>query len=172
MRMSPLSPLRTGGWRRLVQQPTLHLCARIPPAARGFCTSSASASSRRAERNQQLALYAFATAVGVMGASYAAVPLYQMFCQATGYGGTTQKATEEQFKNMRPVEGARPLTVHFLAETAAAMPWRFTPQQKSVKVVPGETALAFYTAYNPTDRPITGVSTYNVNPARAGLYFH
>jgi len=52
------------------------------------------------------------------------------------------------------------------------MPWSFTPQQKFVKVVPGETALAFYTAHNPTDRPITGVSTYNVNPARAGLYFH
>lgn len=70
------------------------------------------------------------------------------------------------------VEGGRPFTVYFIAETAAAMPWSFTPQQKYVKVVPGETALAFYTAHNPTSVPVTGVSTYNVNPARAGLYFH
>ena len=48
------------------------------------------------------------------------------------------------------VDGARPLTVYFVAETSASMPWKFTPQQKFVKVVPGETALAFYTAHNPT----------------------
>jgi hypothetical protein len=56
-----------------------------------------------AERNRTLGLYAAAVVCGVLGISYAAVPLYQMFCQATGYGGTTQKATEEQFKNMKPV---------------------------------------------------------------------
>ena len=53
-----------------------------------------------------MALYASAAVVGIVGLSYASVPLYQMFCQATGYGGTTQKATEEQFKNMRPVRAA------------------------------------------------------------------
>jgi len=52
------------------------------------------------------------------------------------------------------------------------MPWSFKPQQRSVVVVPGETALAFYTAYNPSDAPVTGVSTYNVSPPKAGLYFH
>lgn len=124
------------------------------------------------EKNVTIALYATATAVAVMGLSYAAVPLYQMFCQHYGIGGTTQVATAEQFKNVRPVKGAKPITVHFSASTSDSMPWTFRPQQKSVVVVPGETALAFYTAHNPSDKAVTGVSTYNVNPPRAGLYFH
>ena len=126
----------------------------------------------RSERNKVLALYALAGAIAITGLSYAAVPLYKAFCQATGYGGTTQRATEEKFKNMKPVEGGRSITVLFNADTGASMPWIFKPQQRSVKVVPGETALAFYTAYNPTDKPITGVSTYNITPMRAGLYFN
>jgi cytochrome c oxidase assembly protein subunit 11 len=117
-------------------------------------------------------MYATAGAICVVGISYAAVPLYQIFCQATGYGGTTQQASEEKFKNMKPVPGARQLTVHFNADTSSSMPWTFVPQQRVVKVVPGETALAFYTAHNPTDAPVTGVSTYNVTPMRAGLYFN
>jgi cytochrome c oxidase assembly protein subunit 11 len=117
-------------------------------------------------------MYGLAAVVAVTGLSYAAVPLYKAFCQATGYGGTTQRATEEKFKGMKPVEGARSITVMFNADTGASMPWVFKPQQRSVKVVPGETALAFYTAYNPTDKPITGVSTYNITPMRAGLYFN
>ena len=123
-------------------------------------------------RNRTLGVYAVATAVAVGGLSYAAVPLYKVFCQATGYGGTTQKAEEEKFKGMRPVEGARQITVHFSAETSAAMPWTFKPQQRSVKVVPGETALAFYTAHNPTQEAVTGVSTYNITPMRAAPYFN
>jgi cytochrome c oxidase assembly protein subunit 11 len=117
-------------------------------------------------------VYAVSLAVAVGGLSYAAVPLYKVFCQATGYGGTTQKATEEKFKGMRPVEGARQITVHFSADTSAAMPWTFKPQQRSVRVVPGETALAFYTAHNPTAGPVTGVSTYNITPMRAAPYFN
>lgn len=124
------------------------------------------------DRNLQLAMYATAGAICVVGISYAAVPLYQIFCQATGYGGTTQQASEEKFKNMKPVPGARQLTVNFNADTSSSMPWTFVPQQRVVKVVPGETALAFYTAHNPTDAPVTGVSTYNVTPMRAGLYFN
>lgn len=97
-----------------------------------------------------IALYATAAAVAIMGLSYAAVPLYQMFCQHYGVGGTTQVATIEEFKTVRPVAGAKPITVHFTANTSDSMPWSFKPQQKSVVVVPGETALAFYTAYNPS----------------------
>ena len=89
----------------------------------------------KSDDNTTLAIYATAVAVAVAGLSYAAVPLYKVFCQATGYGGTTQKATEEKFKSMRPVEGARQITVHFNADTAASMPWSFTPQQRSVKDV-------------------------------------
>lgn len=120
----------------------------------------------------RIAMYATAVAIGILGLSYAAVPLYQIFCQATGYGGTTQQADEEKFKTMKPVPGAKPITVHFNADTSDSMPWTFVPQQRTVKVVPGETALAFYTAHNPSDAAVTGVSTYNVTPMRAGLYFH
>lgn len=140
-------------------------------APRRFVSSNFRSAKEREEANLRIAIYATATVVTIVGISYAAVPLYQIFCQATGYGGTTQQATEERFKNMKPVEGARQLTVHFTADTHDTMPWVFRPLQHSVKVVPGETALAFYSAYNPTDKPITGVSTYNIVPMRAGLYF-
>lgn len=159
------------------------LSHRVPPvagrhgAARRFNASESApgappdAESVR-ERNKRYAVYAVALAVAVGGMSYAAVPLYKVFCQATGYGGTTQKASEEKFKSMKPVVGARQITVNFNADVAASMPWSFKPQQRSVKVVPGETALAFYTAHNPTDKPVMGVSTYNITPMRAGLYFN
>jgi len=123
-------------------------------------------------KNMDIVMYVMATTIFMLGMSYAAVPLYQAFCQATGYGGTVQVSTEEKFKSMRPVAGAKPVTVRFEATTSDNMPWEFRPQQRSVRVVPGETALAFYTAYNPTDRPITGVSTYNVTPMRVGVHFN
>jgi cytochrome c oxidase assembly protein subunit 11 len=66
---------------------------------------------------------------------------------------------------------ARTITVTFNADVADGLPWRFTPAQRSVTLRPGESALAFYTAVNTSEVPITGVSTYNVAPARAGLYF-
>jgi cytochrome c oxidase assembly protein subunit 11 len=124
------------------------------------------------QRNNNVLLYLLATAFGVLGFSYASVPLYKVFCQATGYGGTTQLATEEQLAKMSPVEGARPLTIKFSSSVSSTLPWRFTPQQKSVKVVPGETALAFYTANNDSKKPVIGVATYNVLPMKAGVYFN
>lgn len=64
------------------------------------------------------------------------------------------------------------LLLRFNADTSAAMLWQFKPHQSEIKLVPGETALAFYTARNPTDRPVTGIATYNVIPFEAGLYFN
>jgi len=127
---------------------------------------------QQSERNKSFALYLVSVAIGVVGLSYAAVPLYKVFCQATGYGGTTQKAGEEQAALMRPVKGARPLKIRFAGNVSSALPWGFTPQQRQVEVVPGETALAFYTATNSSDDPIIGVATYNVLPMKAGLYFN
>lgn len=86
------------------------------------------------ERNKRIAIYALAIAIGVGGLSYASVPLYQLFCQATGYGGTTQRVTEEVFKSMKPVPGGRQVTVYFNADTSSSMPWTFVPQQRAVKV--------------------------------------
>lgn len=63
-------------------------------------------------------------------------------------------------------------TLRFNADTSSAMLWKFKPHQREIKLVPGETALAFYTAQNPTDRPVTGIATYNVIPFDAGVYFN
>jgi cytochrome c oxidase assembly protein subunit 11 len=122
--------------------------------------------------NADAMMYLLSGVIFMLGMSYAAVPLYQAFCQATGYGGTVQISKEETFKTMRPVPGAKPVTVRFEASTSDNMPWEFRPQQRAIRVVPGETALAFYSAYNPTDKPITGVSTYNVTPMRSGVHFN
>eukprot|EP01138_Halocafeteria_seosinensis_P015924 gb/GECG01016251.1/.p1 GENE.gb/GECG01016251.1/~~gb/GECG01016251.1/.p1 ORF type:complete len:324 (+),score=35.63 gb/GECG01016251.1/:1-972(+) len=135
-------------------------------------SSDRSSRTERDEKNVQYAIYALSGIVGLIGLSYAAVPLYRMFCQATGFGGTTQTADVEKFKRMKPVEGARPITVYFAADTSDSMPWKFVPQQRAVRVVPGETALAFFRAHNPTKQPITGVSTYNVTPMKAGVHFN
>jgi len=73
---------------------------------------------------------------------------------------------------MVPVPGATPIRVQFVANTSSSLPWKFKPQQREVRVVPGETALAFYTATNQSDKPVVGISTYNITPQKAGIYFH
>jgi cytochrome c oxidase assembly protein subunit 11 len=110
--------------------------------------------------------------ITVIGLSYASVPLYKAFCQMTGFGGTTQRYDELKSTTVKPVEGGRILRVNFQANVHSAMPWSFKPTQRDVRIVPGETALAFYTVHNPTDKAITGVATYNVHPPKAGLYFN
>ena len=101
-----------------------------------------------------------------------AVPFYKMFCSMTGFGGTTQETTMEQARAMVPVKGAREIKITFTSTTSSSLAWKFYPQQKEIKVIPGETALAFYTAKNESDEPSVGVATYNVTPQKAGLYFH
>lgn len=95
----------------------------------------------------------------------AAVPLYRLFCQVTGFGGTTQVA------QITPEIGDRMVTVRFNADTARGMPWTFRPSQREIEVRVGEQVLAFYEAENTTDRTITGTATFNVTPDKAGLYF-
>lgn len=95
-----------------------------------------------------------------VGMSYAAVPLYRMFCAAYSYGGTTGTAGHDGSKvqSMEKVED-RVIKIKFNADIGASMRWNFKPQQYEIKVVPGETALAFYQATNPTDLPVIGIST-------------
>eukprot|EP00048_Salpingoeca_helianthica_P021122 m.10494 g.10494 ORF g.10494 m.10494 type:complete len:248 (-) comp5613_c1_seq1:25-768(-) len=117
-------------------------------------------------------LYIASATVLAVGASYAAVPLYRLFCQSTGYGGTVNRAEDtDKIREMTPVADRR-IRVKFNASTSATMSWKFYPQQREITVVPGETALAFFTAENPTDHAITGISTYNVLPFDAGQYFN
>jgi cytochrome c oxidase assembly protein subunit 11 len=171
------------------------------------------------ERNQQVAWYMIAVVVGAVGATYASVPLYKIFCQATGFGGTTQRVTLQEWAqdrderettgvsrlvqnllnkmpeapagmrntgrvhtwtdedaaaklaSLKPVENGRLITVRFDSTVGDILPWTFVPAQLDVKVVPGETALSFFTVTNHSDKPITGVATYNVYPPKAGFYF-
>ncbi|KAJ7566833.1 hypothetical protein O6H91_02G120400 [Diphasiastrum complanatum] len=128
------------------------------------------------QKSQATFLYLVAMVVGMVGITYAAVPLYRKFCQATGYGGTVQRRETVEEKIARhSLEDpllARELVVQFNADVADGMPWRFTPSQREVRVKPGQSTLAFYTAENRSSEPITGVSTYNVTPMKAGVYFN
>jgi cytochrome c oxidase assembly protein subunit 11 len=102
----------------------------------------------------------------MLGMSYAAVPLYDMFCRVTGYGGTTQRVTQYS-----DVVLDREVTVRFDANVAAGLPWQFKPVAREVKVRIGETAQASYAAKNVFSQPTSGRATFNVTPQLAGAYF-
>ena len=105
--------------------------------------------------------------VGMIGMSYAAVPLYAMFCQVTGYGGTTQRV--DQYSD-RVLD--RKITIRFDANTSGGLAWDFQPVKRDITVKIGETAQAHYTAKNVSSKPTAGRATFNVTPALAGAYFN
>ena len=105
--------------------------------------------------------------VAVLGSlGFASVPLYDWFCRVTGYGGTTSVASGAAGEVLDQT-----VTVRFDASLDAGMPWEFRPVQRQMQVRLGETALAYYEAYNPTDRAVAGSASYNVTPYAAGGYF-
>ena len=120
----------------------------------------------RRDRYSITGLSLAALVVGMVGLSYAAVPLYDLFCRATGYGGTTMVATE-----VPNLIGEREMTVRFNASVNRDLPWRFRPVQVSVTVRVGEPTLAFYRVENTSERTIVGTATYNVTPLKVGEYF-
>jgi cytochrome c oxidase assembly protein subunit 11 len=130
---------------------------------------------RTAERTKMIGIWCAGLVVGMVGLSYAFVPLYRMFCQATGYGGTANESTRgggEVLSGMTAVSQSRLLTIEFTSDVSPNLSWIFEPAQRFVRVQPGETSLAFYNATNSHEEPVTGISTYNVSPQKAGLYFH
>ena len=105
-------------------------------------------------------------AIGMVGMAFASVPLYRMFCQATGLGGTTQRGgTAENIST-------RTIIIRFDGTVEHNLPWHFAPTMVSMKVHLGETALATFHAENLSNETITGQAAYNVSPDKAGLYFH
>jgi cytochrome c oxidase assembly protein subunit 11 len=106
-------------------------------------------------------------AFGMLGFAFAAVPLYQMFCQKTGFGGTTQRAAE-----LSDTITDRLITVRFNADVHRDLPWKFRPMQTQVRARVGENVMAFYESENFSSRPIVGMATYNVTPDKAGIYFN
>jgi len=117
-------------------------------------------------------MYSTATIFIAVGVTYAAVPAYRAFCAATGFSGIpTSDPAKFGPDRLIPVTDVKRIKVHFNADTAAALPWSFSPQQRFVNVLPGETSLAFYTAKNKSNKDIIGIATYNVTPAKVAPYF-
>ena len=119
------------------------------------------------DKNARLAWSLAAAVGGMLALAYAASPLYDMFCRATGFGGTPQVAQEGE----RPVL-SRTVNVRFDSNVDANLPWRFTPLEREVKVKLGEERLVHYRVTNVSQRPIVGTSTYNVTPETAGAWFN
>jgi cytochrome c oxidase assembly protein subunit 11 len=103
----------------------------------------------------------------MVGLAYASVPLYRMFCQVTGFGGTTQRAEAAPEKTVE-----RRMTILFDANTAGSLPWTFEPVQRSLEVKVGEENFAYYRATNNSDHVVTGSAVFNVTPDTAGAYFN
>ncbi len=122
--------------------------------------------SNKSRKNLRTAAVLGGVFFGMVGMSFAAVPLYEVFCQVTGYGGTTGTAESA------PDEvGERTITVRFNADTNPNLPWEFKPSQRQVEVQVGEAGLAHYEAKNVGDAANVGTATYNVTPDKAGVYF-
>lgn len=117
--------------------------------------------------NGRLALVLTGAVVGMVGLSFAAVPLYRVFCQVTGFGGTPQIAESASEQVLQ-----RKVTVRFNADTDRNLPWRFKPVQRSVELHVGEQGLAHYEARNNGKTAIVGTATFNVTPLKAGQYFN
>ncbi len=121
-----------------------------------------------ARRRNGVTMAALAMVLVVMGGLvYASVPLYRLFCQVTGFGGTTRTAEAPPAQ-----PGERIVTVRFNADVNRALPWSFRPVQREIRLRVGELGLAYYVARNDSDVPITGTATFNVTPQKTGIYFN
>jgi cytochrome c oxidase assembly protein subunit 11 len=107
-----------------------------------------------------------AVILGMAGLTAASVPLYRLFCQVTGYGGTTQVAADSQAEILE-----RKIRVRFDSSVDDDLPWHFQPVEREIDVRLGEERLAFYRAVNGADQPVVGTATFNVTPHKAGPYF-
>lgn len=105
---------------------------------------------------------------GMGGLAYASVPLYELFCRVTGFGGTTQRA---DLSRAVPVID-REITVRFDANTASGFGWRFAPEKREVTVKMGESVLVNYIAENLSDKPLVGMASFNVTPQSTGVFFN
>ena len=116
-------------------------------------------------RNHRTMIVLFCMVAGMAGLAFASVPLYDLFCRVTGYGGTPGVARAPS-----GIVAERVVTVRFDASVNSALAWRFTPAQEPMTVNVGETALAFYRARSVADGPTIGTATFNVTPLKAAKY--
>ncbi len=118
------------------------------------------------DRNRRTALIAGLCAFAMLALGYASVPLYRLFCNVTGYGGTTMRATEAT----GAVVG-KTMEVRFDANHSSSLPWSFKAEAVTQTVTIGARNIAFFTATNLSDKPVTGTATYNVTPTQSGAHF-
>ena len=129
--------------------------------------TAADIAKERFSGNRQTLLILLAVVAFMVGMAYASVPLYKLFCQVTGYGGTTQVSSNAATH----VVSNRPITVRFDANVNRALEWKFEPVDRPVTISPGEEVIVNYRAMNIGANPSTGTSTFNVTPVKAGPFF-
>jgi len=122
-----------------------------------------------AKANRKVAMIALGVAGAMMALGFASVPLYRIFCQVTGYGGTTQRVDEAQAATI--AVSNRTMSIRFDANVERGMPWRFKPEQNTDTVAIGARDMAIFTAKNLSDKPIKGMASFNVEPEQVGKYF-
>lgn len=123
-----------------------------------------------ARSNRKVALTAAAAALAMLGLGFASVPLYRIFCQVTGYGGTTQRVDEAQAATVR--DSGRTMSIRFDANVERNMPWQFKPLQRTDTVSVGARDMALFWAKNDSDKTVTGTASFNVEPEQAARYFN
>ena len=121
-------------------------------------------------RNRRVGLYALLGALFMLALGYASVPLYRMFCQATGFNGTTQRASDSQASAVKV--SAATISVRFDGNIDRDLPWSFSPVQVTQTVKLGARSLALFRARNLSDQAIVGRASFNVSPDEAGKYFN
>ena len=122
-----------------------------------------------ADPKARTALLASVGALAMLGLGFASVPLYRIFCQVTGFGGTTMRASAAEAGRVQVAAGT--ISVRFDANVDRGMPWRFAPEQVTQQMRIGERKQALYRAENLSDKAITGVASFNVSPEQMGKYF-
>ena len=120
-------------------------------------------------RNTRTGLYALGFALLMLGMGYAAVPLYDLFCRVTGFGGTTMRISEAQAAEIKLTD--QTISVRFDGNVDRVLPWKFAPEQTTQEVRIGQRKMAYYRSENLSTQPITGIASFNVEPELAGKYF-
>ncbi|WP_260925227.1 cytochrome c oxidase assembly protein [Novosphingobium sp. 9] len=124
----------------------------------------------RPRSNLRVGAMALGVACAMLGMGFAAVPLYRIFCEATGYDGTTRRVDEAQAAQI--VDSGRTISVRFDANVERGMPWQFKPLQATDTVSIGARDMALFWAKNTSDKPITGTASFNVEPEQAARFFN
>ncbi|MDE2563482.1 MAG: cytochrome c oxidase assembly protein [Sphingomonadales bacterium] len=135
-----------------------------------MATTPTPESDNRKARNRRVGFAMLLIALGMLGLGYAAVPLYRVFCQVTGYGGTPRRVDELQASGIKAI--GKTISIRFDANIDRDMPWAFKPEQITQTISIGSRSMALFDAENNSDQTITGTASFNVSPDAAAAYFN